>query len=488
MKSTRTKIFVCLLLLVFCISLLLPLTNVLASSSESSYDSSVLVIYDSTDSTAINAQQMFKQLTGTLDVKSIPVTSGSSLTNLLETIEIALSIVIIGHGNWIGIQIGHDLIQWEIIRELTSEISSDSIVLLSCYSLIVPYGLSEEEQSSGKWFGLDESVDYQIAIPAAVATLAEQLSLPDLENSVNDYMAANWDTLETRMLFPAEPLWASHDQIGQIVYDSYELSYYAKKWLDSKTFYRYGWKSMSYGLKYWQDEADSADGVYALTRDPALFLDAGRRHLWAKHVYGGIGGVEIVLKVWFFGWHEVSLFSLSLEKGWAPKAAEDAYNSAVSKYRYRDLAGSALQLAYAAHYIQDMTQPFHVYDYSYYKINVLNPLSLPSLERIAVDLLRDGLDLALHNNLESWAANNWGLIKNSIKTKAAARSNPYIGDVSSAITTLAKWTRSYVPKTLGEVIGTFPQYFQSTIATLLSKAVDYTAALYNKFYYAVRYI
>lgn len=206
MKSLKNKpmniFFVSLIIssITFGIFLLLP--GFFSPSDE------VVILYDPGKSTTVKSNNLFTELieNPNIVVKSIPISSQEEFeTKISEISKEIFALVLIGHGSWLGIQFGSEIVRWETVRELSSIMTESKFLMISCYSSIVPLGLSENQRRS--FLGFETKIDYMIACYSAAQELAIWLQNPYLVNKINQKANAVKDILMFRAAFTLEPLW-----------------------------------------------------------------------------------------------------------------------------------------------------------------------------------------------------------------------------------------------------------------------------------------
>ena len=205
------------------------------------------------------------------------------------------------------------------------------------------------------------------------------------------------------------------------------------------------------------------------------------------------GGIEVYTKVL---WVKYLLFSVSATSGTAPQAAQNAYNSAILSYKgyyryyfnfytgrfYRyyvppDYIKAGKQLSYAIHYGQDMTMPYHVFDYVKYKIYV-SPFLIDALLALfdtITGVIDDYFNLDKHDKMESWVHNNWDYVSDdqtysfyrwtyisqgvkSIATSSSISIGSDSNAVKNAVTSIAKWTRTQMTESEADAYNSKSDY------------------------------
>ena len=458
------------------------------SSSAITAKKGVVVIYDSHSPTIVKSEELFSELIthSKIDITQIPISSEQEFNTIISQLSTSYhALVLIGHGSWLGIQFGLDIIRWENVREDLSEISIKKKVLLSCYSSILPLGLPESEQSS--YIGFETKIDYMVACYSAAHELAIELQYYDLIDKITQQSDIIKDILIRRAVYTPEPLWwgTTHNNIASLAKDEVGTS---------------KWDSVNDNTGKYMDDANRADNkdkVVGASMTDILF-DAGRLKLWLKHNYGIRGGVEVYTNIL---WYKIVLLTVGAIYGSAPSAAQTAYDNAVFYYNIGYYSTAGKHLSYAIHYGQDMTMPYHVFDYAKIKIWV-NPTLIGLIVSI-LDTIAGGLDdyyaLDKHDNMEEWAHDYWSYLKDDTSfnfwrwtfysrgVKYIASHDSYsIGSgsnaVKNAVEDIAEWTRSQMSRSSADSFESQSQSRKrSLLKYLLAKAVDFSTALYNKF-------
>jgi len=459
-----------------------------SASEQTTAKKDVAVIYDSDSSTIVKTEILFSELIthSKIDITRIPISSEQELNTVFSQLsEDYHALVLIGHGSWLGIQFGFDIVRWENVREELSDIAVDNKVLLSCYSSILPLGLPKSEQSS--YIGFETKIDYVVACFSAALELAIEFQYNDLIDKITQQSNAIKDILFKRAAYTPEPLWwgSTHNNLADLAKNEVGTS---------------KWNSLSYYTRVYMDDANRADNddkVAGASMTDILF-DGGRLKLWLKHNYGIRGGVEVYT---YLLWFKVVLLNVGLIYGSAPSAAQTAYDNALYYYDIGYYATAGKHLSYAIHYGQDMTMPYHVYDYA--KIKICVDPNLIGFFLGILDTIVGGLDdfysLDKHNDMEEWASTYWSYLRDDYPYQIwrwtfynrgveyiASHNSFTIGTgsnaVKEAVRDLAKWTRDQMSRSEADSFESQAQLTKRTMLKyLLAKAVDFSTALYNKF-------
>jgi hypothetical protein len=495
-----------LLILVLIIS---PLTIALmptVKATESENSSNVLILYDITSDTCLKSESLLTDLLEQPDIDTISagISTPQQLLLILSQMPSETdALVIIAHGTWMGLAFGTNLLLWEGLRDELEKNSVQKIVLLSCYSAIVPLGLPEELQ--GRYEAFETEIDYVIATYSGAEAIAEEFQNQELTDVIYTESSAIKDELIWRAAYSTEILWGggAHNRIAQL----------AKEEIGSSTWSRMNSQTATQAII--ADAADVADGVVYMSPSDVI-NDAGKRTLWLKHNYGMRLGMEIYTNIL---WYHVTLYNLNPFAGTAPESAQAAYDNAIYYYRpysylyyYRpaDYVQAGKYLSYAIHYGQDMTMPYHVYDYGKLSIYVdpaLAALTAISLILTLYDTINSLLAFPIHNQMESWVDQNINYVVNDYTTyttyyyygyyytvSSVSRGVKYVALGSSysigsgsyavrdAVRDIALWTRGHTPQIVAD---TFPLLNSANrrnmVIPLLAKAVDFSTALYLKF-------
>ena len=472
-EKNRKSMNFCALFFLFIVSISTFSSSVIANINFGSAKKDVIVLYDPYNPTIIKSKSLFcglieyEELTITTHAISSEEVYEAVLDNLNMNYD---AIVIIGHGSWIGIQFGEDIILWENIRMDLCTISAQNKVLLSCYSEIVSLGLSKNEQES--YIGFETNIDYILACYSGSYELASLLGCDELVNKISEKAENFKDTLLKRAATNPEPLWTQHNKMASMAKGFLGRSWSGKKNMPSN--------AIDAG------DADIADKLVvngAVVNPVVLILDPGRYSLWLKHNYGNRGGLEIFAQFFLL---KIHLFYLPNSYGTAHIAAQDCYNKAINYYKNGNYAQAGTQLSYAIHYGQDMTMPYHVYDYGGIYIPVLPELmSLIMMSLLITSLvaINSAMSIDQHNIMENWEANNWNNLEissysdiNSFSFKSGTNA------VRDTVSNLAQWTRNNYPRASCDwFMHLTQQQKKAKVYPLLAKAVDFSYCLYMKF-------
>ncbi|MFW9992987.1 MAG: hypothetical protein ACFFD4_13170 [Candidatus Odinarchaeota archaeon] len=445
----------------------------------------VTVLYDPVATTSVKAEKLFSELIDphVTRLSKIAVDSEEAfLSRVNDLTATNQRVVMIGHGSWAGIQFGKDIVSWEDVRELFKDSQNSKIITLACYSSMVPLALPED--SRDKWFGLDGRVDYVVGSYAAAIEIARSLGSERLYNHFQQSVFEIEDYFFIRAATAPEPLWkqTSHNRVASLSL-TYEVGSALWGQIDSTT--------RSYGDDPSRADDDDLGGLSDADIWDWLFQGPSYINLWLKHNYGK--RLSIRLYAGIPGIAEITIIEFPLYYGTAPTAAQTAFDSAVSYYQSGSYVEAGTQLSYAVHYGQDMTMPFHVYDYA--RINYwvgFDPISIAiSLALLINDLIPDTYALARHDTMEDWVYDKWytsiggSSLYTDVKASAASTSLS-IGTGSTgvydAVTSVAQWTRGQMARSTAEAFGGKSDSEKKTLSTpLLAKAVDYSTALYTLF-------
>jgi hypothetical protein len=475
MNSINSKKLVIVVLVIASIISVIPVSFLMLNNN--TIKAEIMVLYDENSDVAIKTNELFTNLVTDSKVKlnEIPILNIEDLTYRIQGItENVDGLVIIGHGSSTGFHVGNDISLWFELRGLILNYSIQNAAFLSCYSSLL--SLNETEEMKKNYLTFEKTIDYMVASYIGALTVTRNLELEDLEDDIYDEAIDNLEIIIDHAIYCIEPLWwgTTHNALASnaIIHEV------PQELLDILS------DTTQTEMKK-ANEADIVDQVNTASIS-VILEDPLRRELWLKHNYGVRGGITIEV---FF----VPVYTIPVYRGTAPDAAQNAYNNAIEAYKSKDYIEAGKQLSYAVHYGQDMTMPYHVYDYLTLHINVFNPINLITALISLTKFLDDYGDLEVHNIIESWAHYEW-LNNNNFVSEILSK----VGDMDvsfsegpesiyECVEEIAKWTRSQKRENQMERIfkkGNEEEK-REVIIPVLAKAVAFTAAIYEKFIYDV---
>ncbi|MHA2330856.1 MAG: hypothetical protein ACXAEU_02410 [Candidatus Hodarchaeales archaeon] len=416
----------------------------------------VVVLHDATDGTATKTVNIVTEmLARDVSVKYVATESLDQLENFLLTTSSRL-VVYIFHGTMTGMQVGDGMVSWTRLSELVDSSSIAIHQFQACYSYFV-------ESQVKKVSGHEGRVDYLIAGLSAARSIAEfsgsTLAIERIENTAENMK----QELIMRAVFPVDPLWGgnTHDRLSKAAISILDSS--SNNWLTSNSYYS---TMVDASL------ADKDDGVIDLLNKDTLeqiwtlWSDTVVRGKWLKHIGGTIKikyGIPTFLGTWYI---------TDYWRGKAAQSAEDAFNSAVYYWSLRKYSTGAKYLSYAAHYLQDMAQPYHTKDLT---IRLLGGVTILDA-MFLIDYFND------HTALEDYVGNyqRWNSKKSDWTANARVKT---ITDVSDSVNELISISRAQSLSCMdssGDLVDSNAD-LQIALKNLLSEAVSYGAGLYKLF-------
>jgi PKD repeat protein len=471
MSNINSKRLVIVVLVVASIISVIPVSFFILNNS--SIKAEILVLYDENNDVAIKSSDLFTSLMTDSKVKlrEIPILNTEDLTHQIQGItENVDGFVLIGHGSSTGFHVGDGISLWFELRDLILNNSIPSAAFLSCFSSLL--SLNETEEMEENYLTFEDKIDYMVASYIGALKMSHKLELEDLEDDIYDEAIDNLEIIIDHAMYCIEPLWwgTTHNALASNAI-AHEVPQELLDILSDTT---------QIEMKK-ANEADIVDQVNTASIS-VILEDPVRRELWLKHNYGIRGGITIEV---FF----VPVYTIPVYRGTAPDAAQNAYNNAVEAYKNKDYTEAGKQLSYAVHYGQDMTMPYHVYDYLTLHINVFNPINLITALITLTKFWDDYGDLEVHNMIESWAHNEW-LNNNNFVSDILSKVGDMVVSFSEepesiyeCVEDVAKWTRAQKRENQMERIfkkGTEEEK-REVLIPVLAKAIAFTASLYEKF-------
>jgi hypothetical protein len=476
MNNISSKKIAIIIIVISFLAFTVPISLIMINTNNEKAE--IIVIYDENSDTTIKSRNLIITLMTSLEI-DLDMESVSEkedvYSQILKIDENVDAIILIGHGSLNGFHVGDDLIPWSNLSELILSSKLQDALFLSCYSSLI--SLNETESMKQKYITFQSKIDYIVACYAGALLLSHNLSLEDTEDKIYDDAIDNLETIIDHALGCFEVLWWGSTHLNMASYAlDLGITYGLLNILSNLT--------QDYMVK--ANAADIVDQVSSLESGWAGFktiiTDPVRRALWLKHNYGTRGGITIQV-FW------IPVYTIPVYGGTAPDAAQNAYDAALNAYREKDYVEAGKQLSYAVHYGQDMTMPYHVYDYLKILLNILNPLNLYSALISIAAIYDDYGGYQMHNLMEEWVHNEWNNNLNFMRAVLSEVENINVNiedgtySIFNCVDNLAKFTRSHIPEHRMEYIfkGTDETKKREALIPLLARGIAFSIAIYKKF-------